>query len=431
MSNVYGGDEVNALVFDVGSHTTKAGYAGDDAPKAVFPSSMGVIQGGTSMDTDGAKPARQLFVGQSGVNFRRDNMEVASPFSATDDTIADWDMLEALWSHAYKDRLRADPTESALLLAETNTLSKAAREKCVELLFERFKVPAVFLAKNAALSAFAMARQSALVVDAGHRFTTVTAVHDGYVLSKTGAASPIGGKVLTVLMQRALEAKAVNLQPRYSIKRVEVSPGEFKVEHLSHANTPKSFHSFQVEQLVADIKESLCRVHELPFDERIHAQLAMSTYELPDGTEIAVGPDRVRVPEVMFQPHLLSGFPGFNQESIRRPDGNPLQSLPELVLESVNKCDVDVRREMYQNIVLTGGVSQTSGLRDRLEKDLMGEGPAAGRFKVNTPANLMERKFSVWIGGSILASLGSFQQMWMSRKEYEEHGADLINRKSP
>lgn len=84
-----------------------------------------------------------------------------------------------------------------------------------------------------------------------------------------------------------------------------------------------------------------------------------------------------------------------------------------------------------QGVVLTGGCSLTVGLRDRLEKELAEQGPQAGKFKVTMPANNIERKFSVWIGGSILSSLGSFQQMWMSKKEYEEQGAGLIHRKAP
>jgi len=50
---------------------------------------------------------------------------------------------------------------------------------------------------------------------------------------------------------------------------------------------------------------------------------------------------------------------------------------------------------------------------------------------VMSHANLVERRFSVWLGGSILGSLGSFHQMWMSKAEYDEHGPALIHRKSP
>ena len=91
----------------------------------------------------------------------------------------------------------------------------------------------------------------------------------------------------------------------------------------------------------------------------------------------------------------------------------------------------DVRRELYNSILLTGGCSLLATLRDRLERELADAAPQTAKVKVTSPANAIERRFAVWIGGSILASLGSFQQMWMSKKEYEEHGAALMYRKAP
>jgi actin-like protein 6A len=92
---------------------------------------------------------------------------------------------------------------------------------------------------------------------------------------------------------------------------------------------------------------------------------------------------------------------------------------------------VDVRRELYAGVVLTGGTALFSSLRDRLERELADSAPAMAKVKVVSPANAVERRFSSWIGGSILASLGTFQQMWMSKAEYSEHGAGLIHKKAP
>uniref|UniRef100_A0A7S0R612 Actin-related protein 4 n=1 Tax=Chlamydomonas leiostraca TaxID=1034604 RepID=A0A7S0R612_9CHLO len=434
MTTVFGGDEVNALVVDVGTSLCRAGYAGDDVPKAVFPSSVGVLPAeANGMEVDGAGPSkRKLYVGQSDVNYRRDNMEVVSPFSPTDDSFQDWDMVEAIWDHAFRERLRVDPTEYAVLAAEANVVPRAARERVCEIMFEKLRVPALYLAKNAVLSAFATARQTGLVVDAGYRGTTVAAVHDGYVLQKSVCKLPVGGQLLNTLMQKALEGRGFSFKPRYQIKRVERLPGEFSVETLQLPNTTPSFHNFQVEALVADVREALAKVNDVPYDEAAHAQLPTVQYELPDGQEILVGADRLKVPEVYFQPGLLSSFPNLPAESIpRRADGSQLSRLQDVVVESINKCDVDVRKDLYQGVILTGGVSGTTGLRDRLERELAERGPNAARIKVTMPANPIERRFSVWIGGSILSSLGSFQQMWMSKKEYEEHGAGLIHRKAP
>ena len=113
------------------------------------------------------------------------------------------------------------------------------------------------------------------------------------------------------------------------------------------------------------------------------------------------------------------------------PDGSPAKGLPALILETINKCDVDVRKDLFGGMILAGGGSLFGSLRERLEAELHDAAPTNVRVKVTASANNAERKFTTWIGGSILASLGSFQQMWMSKQEYEEHGATLIHRKCP
>lgn len=158
---------------DLGTYQVKAGYAGEDTPKYVFPSAVGKISDANNMDTDGgnANGTKGLFVGTQSVNIRRDNMEIISPFDEHG-VLSDWDAVEALWSHAFKDQMRVNPEGHPIMMAEPTHNSRAAREKMVELLFEKYKAPAVFLAKNAVLSSFAVGRQTSLVVDCGHNGTT-------------------------------------------------------------------------------------------------------------------------------------------------------------------------------------------------------------------------------------------------------------------
>jgi len=103
--------------------------------------------------------------------------------------------------------------------------------------------------------------------------------------------------------------------------------------------------------------------------------------------------------------------------------------LHQMINTCIRNADPDVRRDLYSGIILTGGTTLTTGFQNRLLKELTAI--SSQRFKIiatNFPA---ERKFSVWIGGSILGSLGTFQQLWMSKAEYEEHGASLVERKCP
>ena len=90
------------------------------------------------------------------------------------------------------------------------------------------------------------------------------------------------------------------------------------------------------------------------------------------------------------------------------------------------KCDLDIRRDLYSNIVMSGGSTMFAGISERLAKELQGLAPAAMKVKVVAPP---ERKYSVWIGGSILSSLSTFQQMWISKAEYDESGPSIVHRK--
>ncbi|KAG2429211.1 hypothetical protein HXX76_010981 [Chlamydomonas incerta] len=179
-SNIYGGDEVNALVLDLGTHTFKAGYSGDDTPKAVFPSMVGVhaaiaAAGANGMEVDsgnGSKPGgRKLSVGYQALSAKQIGMEVQSPYGP-DDVLSDWELAEALYTHAIRDRLSVKAEDFALLVTEPTHNTRAARERLVELVFETFQAPALYVAKNAMLSCFATARQTALVVDSGYRATS-------------------------------------------------------------------------------------------------------------------------------------------------------------------------------------------------------------------------------------------------------------------
>ncbi|XP_042017132.1 actin-related protein 4-like isoform X2 [Salvia splendens] len=435
---MYGGDEVSAIVVDLGSHTCKAGYAGEDAPKAVFPSVVGSIDEMETDDADNAnknsgsaqesksKSKSKFFVGSQDLGFRRDHMEVLSPMK--DGVVVDWDMVEGIWDHALRKCLLIDPKEHPMLFAESCSNSQQQREKTAEIMFEKYQVPALFLAKNAVLTSFASGRATSLVVDCGGGSTTVVPVHDGYVLQKAVSTSPIGGDFLSDCLLKSLESKGLSIKPRYAFKRKEVRPGEFQIVDLDLPNTTESYKLYSQRVIVSDIKECVCRAPDTPYDDTSYSNIPMTPYELPDGQTIEIGADRFKIPDILFNPSLALTIPGM-ENSIEIT--SYAHGLPQMVVESISKCDVDIRRELYSSILLSGGTASMQQLKERLEKDLLEESPQAARVKVLASGNATERRFSVWIGGSILASLGSFQQMWFSKSEFEEHGASYIQRKCP
>merc|ERR1719330_806575 len=114
------------------------------------------------------------------------------------------------------------------------------------------------------------------------------------------------------------------------------------------------------------------------------------------------------------------------------PDGNVItigkedEGVHKLVLNSIMKCDVDIRKDLWKNVVMSGGSTMFNGIADRLQKELKELAPATMDVKIVAPP---ERKYSVWIGGSILASLSTFEEMWVKKDEYDESGPSIVHRK--
>ena len=137
----------------------------------------------------------------------------------------------------------------------------------------------------------------------------------------------------------------------------------------------------------------------------------IKSYTLPDGNDISVGIERFRCAEPLFQPSLV---------------GVESAGLPELVNDSISQCDLDLQEDFYGNIVLSGATTLFDGFTDRLTKEIRSLSPDDNRVTVCAPP---ERKYSVWIGGSILSSLSCFQELWVTRDEYDEYGPSIVCKK--
>ncbi|XP_059831040.1 actin-like protein 6B isoform X6 [Hypanus sabinus] len=280
---VYGGDEVGALVFDIGSYTVRAGYAGEDCPKADFPTTVGLLNHDeTSLDIDGEKDTKSgktYYIDTNSLHVPREGVEVISPLKNA--MIEDWDCFQAILDHTYTKHIKSEPSLHPVLMSEAPWNTRAKREKLTELMFEHYNIPAFFLCKTAILCpsltplphcSFANGRSTGLVLDSGATHTTAIPVHDGYVLQQGIVKSPLAGDFISMQCRELFQEMNMEITPPYTIASKEpvregASPNWKRKEKISHVT--KSWHNYMCNEVIQDFQASVLQVSDSPYDEQV------------------------------------------------------------------------------------------------------------------------------------------------------------------
>ncbi|XP_075599062.1 actin-1 [Balearica regulorum gibbericeps] len=368
--------DVPAVIFDNGFGLFKAGITGDSSPRSVFTAIVGRSKVKARMLGAGQK---ECYIGEEAQS-KRGILSLNYPVDHG--IVTCWDDMERIWTHVYEYELRIKASERPVLLTEAPLNPLQNQEKMTEIMFEGFMVPAMYIAVQATLALYASARITGIVMNSGDGVTHTVPIYEGYSLPHAVSRLDIAGQDIAEYFMKLL------------------------------LETGHTFVSTAEREILIDIKEKSCYVALDPVQEmKAKPEEIMKEYKLPDDNIIQLGNQLFHAPETLFMPANI---------------GVEAPGVHKMIFNSIMKCDIDVRRNLYGNILLSGGSTLFPGLEDRILREMKLQVPAGMCVRIIVPP---ERKYCVWIGASILTALTSFKQMWVTVSDYKDLGAAVIHRK--
>lgn len=427
------------IVIDNGSGLIKAGIAGRERPSAVIPSCIGIPKHRRVMlqaerkkkyffktqDLDNGGLCRLIYPCKNGIISGNINMEY----------------MTSLWDYVYKELINSPMQDHPVLLTEAVHNPIRNRVDTAKIFFEQFNVPALYFAPPPVLSLYASGRLTGCVLDCGHGLSSVVPICEGFAIPHAIQRIDIGGSEITSYFEFLLRKSGCKLNKTSSefeiVRKIKEKECELQVigrgggsqgiggigvsGYGDNRRKPKTTNDIEEEKnnslfyQYIDEDLNLNDGSGVGVSSGIGSSSSHSTntpkYKLPDGTELNIGSARYRAPEILFNPSIIGAEYG---------------GIQDCIYNCINKCDLDLRKDLYKTIVLSGGSTNIKNFGRRLVTELQSKVPKA-KIKVYAP---LERHLTAWIGGSLLSFLEGFRPMWITQKEYSEFGNSILFRKS-
>jgi len=364
-------DEV-VVIIDNGSGTCKAGLSTDEAPKCIFPEVIGRPRKVWEKDLE-----KEIYFGDE-VNDVRNKLSVFYPLE--NGIIENFNDMELLWEYTFMDGLKVNPPDHPVLLTEPPYNPKVSRERMVEIMFETFGVPALNISIQGVLALLGQGRTTGLVLDSGEGVTHTIPIFDGFGLPPGIQRLDLAGRELNTLLAKLLAQEGTCLTTTTDQHHVRL----MKEKHCYCALDPSKEWADTIE------------------------------YKLPDGRAVQLSDERWKCPEALFNPSIVG------LESL---------GIGGIVWESISRCEIDCRKTLLSNVVLSGGSTMFPGFAERLARELRGYAPTASQANIRIVQS-KDQKTAVWSGAQVFATLRSMQEeQWMTYEDYDEYGANFIHDK--
>lgn len=316
--------------------------------------------------------------------FTGDELPRSIAMLSNDKNVSFLDNFEKNIENVFTNELKIESNKHPLLLTEVPLCPKPQKEQTAELLFEKFHIPALSIQVPGILSLFSSGRLSGLVLDSGDRFTYTVAVFNGQGFADGVKRIEFGGRNLDEVLLKMINERG---------NCFSLSEHTGIIRNIKEKNCYIAFDY---------TKELITTIQSNNFD---------VTYQLPDGTQFAIGTERFRCPETFLSPKQ------FNID---------MNGLDRMVFDSIACCDVDIQRILFSNIYLTGGSTMFPGFGERMQKEILRLTKISTGAKVISP---QERIFSAWLGGTLIAAQSTFSQVCITNQEFQEFGPSIVREK--
>ena len=367
------------IIIDFGTSSIKVGFSGQEKPSLVFPNIFGEMKypkaGGLLK-----KDEKREVIGNDCLKYMG---VIQLKYPSVHGMFKDTEDIDQILEYIYTnlDINMAEVKEHPVLVTEPLLSPIENRQNIAKVLFEKHKIEYLFFASQPVLSLYSTSSTSGAVLESGDGVTQSCIIYEGYSIPGSNKRINLGGRDVTEYLQLLLNRKGCELKNSDGFqitKKIKEEIGEIAINGLNFENKN-------------DINKK---------------------YILPDDSEIDVGEERFLAPEILFNPLLKElEYPG----------------MPEILSESINKTNVDLKKQLYNSILLSGGNMKMKGMKERIHKELKKLAPKNIKVRLHIPSN---PENCAWIGANIISSMEISKDMWISQREWFETDAGVINTKT-